>query len=748
MLSPAGPSASRAARELIGVFGVGLAVVTGLLVPWHAGAQEARAPYLKQPAVRIAVRETGLYLAPRSALARASPELVQTPADRLELYCQGEPVSRAVLGPDDGAWGEPGSVLFWGEATASAYAPHSVYWLVAGTEGRAFVQAEGAPGDLPRADHFMATLHHEKQAAYYPRIADPKMPDHWFMGRLTDQKPVTIRLDLPGLATEADARPAVRLRLLGLSYFGANPDHRTTIAIAGQEVAAEEWDGNVPHTLEAEFPLELLKPGGNEVTLAAAKPEGAEFDISQLDWLELDYPRTFAAPDGFLSFPAAEGLCYTVSSLPAQDVIVLHLLPDGGVRRLQVAAERAEGTFRAGFADATGPAGGEFVVACPQALLSPVEVVADQPSSLRAATNGADYLAVVHGSLRQALEPLLAHRRAQGLRVLATDLQDVYDEFSHGLAEPAAIRDFVAFARANYQAPAPRFLLLVGDASIDYKGHDPASLANLVPTHLAYTKDLGDTGSDDWFGCIEGDDLVPELAVGRIPARSAEDVAVAVTKTLSYEKNAAARPARALLVADDDERAFSATCDEAAAQLDQVGWETRKLYLEKGGANLAELREGLLSGINEGGQLVVYVGHAVFDLWATEKILTLQDISALENGGKMPLVISLSCLDGWFYNHRAPRCLGEEWLFNANGGAALYWAPTAMGYPIAHRVMLQEFIKVALSGQYQTIGETVRAAKANMLRRLPTLQGRELAIMYVLFGDPAAPLADWPKGGA
>lgn len=737
-------------RQLaLNVLRVALAVLLSVGAAQQLSAQEPSRAYLRQPAVRIAARDTGLYRVSRSLLAQASPQLGQVDPDKLALYCQGRPVPLMVLGADDAAWGEPRSILFWGQETASVFAPHNVYWLVAVAEGQPFTVADGAVGDRPTADHFPATVHYEKQEWYVPTIADPAVPDHWFMGRLTDQKPVTIRLDLPGLAAEATGGKAVlRVRLLGRSYFAADPDHRTTVTVAGHKVAQEDWDGNVPHTVQAEVPLTLLKPAGNEVTLTATKLEGTQFDIAQLDWVELDYPRTFAAPKGSLRFPTVGRSSYTVTDLPTDDVMVLHLLPQGGIRRLKVTAVPADGAFRVSFSDAGEPTGGEFVVASPATLLAPVEVVADRPSSLRTAANGADYLAIFHHTLREPLEPLLAHRRAGGLRVLAADLQDVYDEFSYGLAEPAAIRDFVAYAHANYQEPSPRFLLLVGDASTDYKGCKPDSLPNLLPTHLAYTTDLGDTGSDGWFGRTADDELVPQLAVGRIPARSVQDVETAVAKILSYGKSAAARPARALLVADDDDTTFRAICDETAETLTQAGWQTTKLYLEPGGANLGQLRRDLLSGINQGCQLVLYVGHAVFDLWATEKLLTLEDISALQNGGKMPMVISLSCLDAWFYHRKDPRCLGEEWLFNPNGGAALYWAATGMGYPIAHRVLLQEFLKAALSGDHQTIGETVRTAKANLLRRLPTRQGRELAIMYVLFGDPAAPLADWPKEGA
>ena len=50
--------------------------------------------------------------------------------------------------------------------------------------------------------------------------------------------------------------------------------------------------------------------------------------------------------------------------------------------------------------------------------------------------NDYDYIAIVHRSLWDAIQPLLDHRAAQGLRVAKVDVQDIYDEFSDGLVDP------------------------------------------------------------------------------------------------------------------------------------------------------------------------------------------------------------------------------------------------------------------------------------------------------------------------
>ena len=68
---------------------------------------------------------------------------------------------------------------------------------------------------------------------------------------------------------------------------------------------------------------------------------------------------------------------------------------------------------------------------------------------------------------RAALEPLVAARQKQGLRVAVVDVEQVYDTFSDGEPGPEAIRAFVQYANSHWPAPAPRYLLLVGDASYD-----------------------------------------------------------------------------------------------------------------------------------------------------------------------------------------------------------------------------------------------------------------------------------------
>ncbi len=197
--------------------------------------------------------------------------------------------------------------------------------------------------------------------------------------------------------------------------------------------------------------------------------------------------------------------------------------------------------------------------------LSPHALELDQPSRWRQADLQADYLIVAHPRLLAALAPLVALRRSQGLTVAEIDVRDVYDEWSGGVTDPRAIRDFVDFAFHHWRAPAPRFLLLVGDASWDGKNEHPvgaspdwafrlsdraefiengstpyrsdvlAASRNLVPT-WGYGSAEGHAAGDNAFVAIDGEDEFPDLAVGRFPVIDPHEVEAIVAKIVAYEQ--------------------------------------------------------------------------------------------------------------------------------------------------------------------------------------------------------------------
>ena len=151
------------------------------------------------------------------------------------------------------------------------------------------------------------------------------------------------------------------------------------------------------------------------------------------------------------------------------------------------------------------------------------KISVDVPSDLRSIHNGADYIIVTHAKFIHDVQPLADLRSQQGLRAKVVNVQDIYDEFNHGILNPNAIREFLKYAYHNWQPPAPTYVLLVGDTHIDKKNKN-----NFVPTMRVQIPGYGSSASDHRFVTFRGEDNFPDMLIGRMPANNRVDADIFV----------------------------------------------------------------------------------------------------------------------------------------------------------------------------------------------------------------------------
>jgi len=302
------------------------------------------------------------------------------------------------------------------------------------------------------------------------------------------------------------------------------------------------------------------------------------------------------------------------------------------------------------------------------------------------------------------------------------DIEDVYDEFSFGNKSSRAIRDFLAYAGNNWKV-APAFVLLAGDASFDAKNYLGFGANDLVPTRLIDTQ-LMETASDDWLADFNGDG-VAEIAVGRLPIRSAREAATVVAKITEYDHGT--RPEGVLLVADDD--------------LDGVSFETTTAEvrgLVSPGERIEQInrceldsiaaRSLLMDAINRGQRVVNYEGHGNVDTWRGG-LLTVEDVSGLTNTERLPLFLMMTCLNGFFHDAQMDS-LAESLIRMDKGGAVAVWASSGMTPPGDQALMNLEMFRKLYDKNYSwTLGEAVLRAKA-------AGRNKDARLTWVLFGDP------------
>ncbi len=695
-----------------------------LVLALSALAGCSRTPQTTVTSVKLLVDADGVYRVTAAELAAAGFDLGDGLGD-LTLTAGGEPVAFELTGQ-----GRSRVLRFYGQALGpEAHTATNVYWLTQGppasgdTPGRVVPAEESVPADVTAAQVVTATVHIEEQLQHRSDAAEAG--DRWTWQTLFAPADFEFTVAAP---IPADGSGVLSIRVVANSQAEVDPDHRLTVSVNENPVADATWDGLGPHVITATIPAGVLRDGDNAVRLAAPGDTGAPADVIILDRAVLAYERKLIL-DGETLAIEGNAAAYALE-LAEQPALAWDVTTPARPVALPLTGAQDGRLVLPG-----GDAIRRFIVATERGLRQPEAILPAAAADLPDFPGGADLVIVTVPQFREALQPLIEARTAQGLRVAVVDTAAVNDAFNHGRTGPDGIRGLVQHALAAWEPPAPRFLLLAGDASYDPRGYLTATEADLVPTREVYTTYSGWTASDVWYVMPgDGPAAKPQLAVGRLPAQTPEQMAVMVSKTLAYEQAAGGSETwrrSALLVADNDEQGFADETADFAARL--TGYDTQQVTIADDGR---ATREQLTAAFNEGMGLIGYFGHGSVVLWAQEKIFATEDVAQLTNRDRLPVVFTVTCLSG-FFSHPTTPSLGETLLRADNGGAVAALVPSSAAVLSDQRLLAQNLAD-ALAGDADTLGAAVLQAQAG----LPEAMGgvREILLTFNLLGDPALQL--------
>jgi hypothetical protein len=357
-------------------------------------------------------------------------------------------------------------------------------------------------------------------------------------------------------------------------------------------------------------------------------------------------------------------------------------------------------------------------------LAVPASLAAHQPSTLHQLQPGADVVLLTAPQFAAQIQPLARLHRAEGRSVAFLSVDQVYDEFNFGERTPFAIRNFLQTASAAWKNK-PHYLLLGGDASFDPRDYLSFGSFDFVPTKIVPTEELM-TASDDWFSDFSNAGL-PQIATGRLPARTTTDAETMVAKILSYAKGETATWANdSMLVADVDDPSVNFT--QAALAVQKILPQTMTVtdvFASTLGPSTA--RQDLLAGINAGQLLVNYNGHGSVEIWGSG-LFDDTAASSLNNGNKLPVFIAMNCLNGFFQDVYT-QSLAESLMLARNGGAVAVWASSGLTAPGPQFQMDQVLVKTLFAQPSITLGDAVLFAKSG-------IADQDVRKTFILFGDP------------
>ncbi len=279
-----------------------------------------------------------------------------------------------------------------------------------------------------------------------------------------------------------------------------------------------------------------------------------------------------------------------------------------------------------------------------------------------------DFIIITHPNFINAAEKLAEHRREQsGLDVEVQTIGNIYNEFSSGKPDVSALRDFVRMLYTNDPGKL-KYLLLVGDASYDYKNILDNN-TNFVPTYQSIESlhNVNTYCSDDYFGFMDSDEgtwgensagnHVMEIGIGRFPINTNEEAVTIVNKIIHYETHEESygkwRNEICFVADDGDGILHMEQADQLAedyVEANYPNYNVYKLFLdafEQESSASGEVSPVATNNLNDqvtqGALIINYTGHGGETGWAQEQLLTIPQYDEWDNLDNMPLFVTATC---------------------------------------------------------------------------------------------------------
>ncbi|MCG8606675.1 type IX secretion system sortase PorU, partial [bacterium] len=751
---------------------------------------------------KIKIQEEGMHRITGSVLESMNVNLGQIDPAKIRLFNNGGRelprdmnasrseglVENAIIVSDggDGSFARDDFILFYGRGVEgweydtqsqsythyiNHYGFDNIYWLSLGgsVDGKRMDEINSDGGGSIRQE-YQGLLFVEEE------LDSPLRSGlNWF-GRLfaVDQvsRSHTFERDLPNAVSSATDRVKFR-------FVARTPgSHRFNVTLNGSQIASHQWDGSAlelgAYAVMKGSQLETavlngVSAGSN--TLQFNYTHSQTSGQALLDWFEIHYKATLIAQDDELAFnvvPESGQFRYRVSGFSSDNIEVFDITDYAAVKRF------------------TNPSisGGSLTFSDLQNSANPKRYLALNPSNyqtvegmeraevrdLRGSGLGAEFIIITHDDFlveAQRLESLRENGNPNNrLQTEVVLISEIYNNFSGGLVDPVAIRDFLKFAFENW-APAPSYVLLFGDGDYDYKNITSSGDNNWIPPFQTdefdfsrreepILRELGSRTTDSWFTYVSGNDIVMDLAIGRLNIQSLDDAKNAVDKIIAYETQPLRGNWRNTITVVGDDELIAGGVPSAADwihidQIEQIAesyipkcFDVEKIYLPEfpkvvsasvGGVRKPAAKDALLQQINKGTLIVNYVGHGNDRQWAHEAVFEQSDNPNVQNGEKFIFFVAATC-DWALFDNPQRQSQAEELLLAENRGAIAMLSSARLVFA-QQNFRYNQFFYDKL---FASPGQTLRIGDAFVQARVITNQ-RENDEKFHIYGDPTLRLA-------
>jgi hypothetical protein len=635
----------------------------------------------------------------------------------------------SVIGGEDLQFDQNDMILFYGlgskdwldlyEAGSSGesyhdhlYAKENIYFLTwddnggfSGQPGRMQSVDVTPPPSGPDFTRFEERLYFEKDLVNNFSFGD----DGWLWIEVPQQQgPTSITVSTFDVSDLVPALPQ-RFRTIALASYCEtsqciaeirNRDHHARYLINGSQITEHTWDtpDGARHrdgelvTAQGFF----LNEGTNAFRLSVPRDLNLN-DFMYFSWFEIFYWKDINAAGGRLLFSSPDttgSVSFRVTGLSTSGARYLFDVTDQYHPKMLTGFVAGADSIR--FSSSFSGDKRYFRALTSEALRRPLGVQRYSPADLRNVTTSPHMLVVTHPDFLSSARAFESHREGnfplEG--ITSPDVQvvlsrDIYDNFSGGLPDPMAVRNYCKFLYDNFADgngfPLLSFLLMLGDANLDVKNR-ASNQPDLVTTNLnldPFVIGAEAYATDDWFTFMDLEDTLGssfnDIAVGRLPAATSSEAFKLIDKGIRYEisDEFGTWRDRVILVADDEWSPRNKFQHEFIDQSEAIAHAFLPLYMDPKKIYLTEFprigsfkpagRLVFLDAWNRGALMINFIGHGSSVQMADEQVFLNSDVGNLRNGLRLPLFVAVSCTIGDFASPLT-KSLAELLLLKDDGG--------------------------------------------------------------------------------
>jgi len=393
------------------------------------------------------------------------------------------------------------------------------------------------------------------------------------------------------------------------------------------------------------------------------------------------------------------------------------------------------------------------------------------------ANDSYDLVIISSDCFSSALQPLIEYKNNHDIKTLFTTTEEIYNEYE-GRDSAEQIKYFIRYTKETYQT---NFVLLIGGTNfvptrythIYYKG----DFGYPTPTQWVFPSDFyyadiydkngnyssWDSNNNDifaeyaWNGNYDAFDFKPDVYVGRLPCNNENELNICVQKICNYETSQSWSQtwfSKIICIGGDSLPGDTENINEGEYVQQHVIDILQEFIAEKIWASNGNLRSpsSINEAINKGAGFVFFNGHGLHDSWATHPhnsnswiplgLYCLDDINALHNENKLPIVISDACYHCQYDAH--DDCFAWSFVRNPNGGAIAFigGSDTDLAYP--GTAIIQKGIErlcLEISYEYMNNCTFLGSLLGKAISKYTDDEMNEIDMITVLqnhlFGDPS-----------